>query len=51
MILVVFCYLLIIAEMVSEHRLHGNVSILLSTFFSILASFTLFFGLKKELIN
>ena len=41
-----FCYSVIIAEMVSEHRLHGIVSILLYTLFCTLASFHAFSRIK-----
>ena len=46
LILVVLCYPVIIAERVSEHRLHGIVSILLCTLFRTLAAFHAFSRIK-----
>ena len=43
-----FCYPVIIAEMVSEHGLHGILSILLCTLFCTLASFHAFLRFKKS---
>ena len=50
LLLVVFCYPVIIAEMVSEHRLHGIVSILLCTLLCTLASFHPILRFKKSKI-